>query len=264
MQETEKLKMELSDLKKIVRLQKQIEDKETDIASNMPVNSIQESNLKDKQKIDLTFRCKKCNFETNFEQALESHMDLKHTEYIENENQFKCYKCDFKGKTASNLKSHIEDTHSSLTSVDNEIKCRNCDIKFNEKWNLMKHRKEAHSMTVGTCKKFIAKTCPFTSSACWWRHDNSKDDRSNFSCYICEKTFVSRTEMMIHRKKYHIDMVPRCNQFEKGSCKFQSEFCWFKHVEAVNEHLNVRDTTKDSDAKLDFQKVTKNHDPTSA
>ena len=117
-------------------------------------------------------------------------------------------------------------------------------------------------MAVGVCKKFIAGTCPFTSSACWWRHDDSKDDKSSFCCYICEKTFTSRTDMMNHRKKYHTDMVPKCNQFERGVCKFQSQFCWFQHVENENDNLNMEDDSKISDTNLDFHKVTKNHDPT--
>ena len=89
---------------------------------------------------------------------------------------------------------------------------------------------------------------------------------------MCDKTFESKSEMMRHRKNQHSSIVQRCNLFLKKSCRFQSEFCWFKHdIENTNDdHESNEDAFKDNKETINepnepsvFQKAMKNPDPPS-
>ena len=263
-EEAEKLKIELNDLKKIMNLQKQLEDdkanmnkKSEEIETNMEIESRSE------HFIIGTFKCDKCSFETNTKSTLESHVKSQHLTHVQVKQNFKCDECNFTSIGYNQLKAHLELHHQSSGNGQLEIKCRICNVAFNDKRSLMKHRKEEHLATVSVCKKYVTGTCPFTASACWWRHEEKKDDQLNLSCYICDKKYESRSELMSHRKKYHIETVPQCSQFVKGICKFQPQFCWFQHCNKDNVNDNTIDTSKVSDKNVDFQKVTKNHDPMS-
>ena len=40
---------------------------------------------------------------------------------------------------------------------------------------------------------------------------------------------------MTHKKKEHIENVSICWNFSDGSCPFEDDSCWFKHVTEPNE-----------------------------
>ena len=41
---------------------------------------------------------------------------------------------------------------------------------------------------------------------------------------------------MTHKKKEHIENVSICRNFSDGSCPFEDDSCWFKHVTEPNEN----------------------------
>ena len=48
---------------------------------------------------------------------------------------------------------------------------------------------------------------------------------------MCGESFQSLVEMMSHRKRTHSDTIRQCFQFTRNNCRYQSEFCWYKHQE---------------------------------
>ena len=90
------------------------------------------------------------------------------------------------------------------------IQCRICGEEFIEKWNLMKHRKESHITAVGPCRKLVDGNCNFTSESCWWNH--AENISENVQCFICNKTFDNKTDMMGHRKKNHSSIIQKCSR----------------------------------------------------
>ena len=156
---------------------------------------------------------------------------------------------------------------------DEEIKCRNCGEKFFGKSNLMIHRKQTHINTVADCKNNQEGKCLFTSDKCWWNHNKNSDSiskrDSKMNCYVCSKTFETKSEMMIHRKIKHADLVKVCHNFKKNNCKLQNKFCWFLHkdeedivtdTEALEkENKNTEDITEKESSV--FQNVSGNLKP---
>ena len=136
----------------------------------------------------------------------------------------------------------------------------------------MVHRKKNHQATVAVCRKFTEGACNFTSESCWWNHFEKENINGRIQCFMCDETFESKSEMMRHRKNQHSSIVQRCNLFLKKSCRFQSEFCWFKHdIENTNDdHESNEDAFKDNKETINepnepsvFQKAMKNPDPPS-
>ena len=58
---------------------------------------------------------------------------------------------------------------------------------------------------------------------------------NNLTCRYCENAFDTKKELMIHRKKYHIERVNVCREFSKGVCPLTDSVCWYNHQEKVNE-----------------------------
>ena len=54
-------------------------------------------------------------------------------------------------------------------------------------------------------------------------------------CRFCEHCFNTKKELMIHRKKYHIERVDICRDFSRGVCPFIDNVCRYKHDQTVNE-----------------------------
>ena len=59
-----------------------------------------------------------------------------------------------------------------------------------------------------------------------------------FECSICDMRYPCKKELMSHRKKKHIEIVPICRNFIKGTCHFEN--CWYKHERNAIETLNFK------------------------
>ena len=113
----------------------------------------------------------------------------------------------------------------------------------------MIHRKVEHVETVGRCRKYKEGQCQFSSNHCWWRHDEVMNESKEPQCIKCKSTFEDKSNLMSHLKQNHPTSVPLCKNYEKGDCRFNDKFCWFKHN-------NVSQ-------KQDFHKAAENPDPPS-
>ena len=225
-----------------------------------------ESGQNEHKSIEEKLSCLKCEFQTSTETNLEAHMK-KHKEDIIN-----CVKCDFRTHTQTHLNEHIDEKHIEFNceecpfqattqvelnkhinlkhrfkgqKLEDVIKCKHCDEQFSAIWNLMYHRKQAHRNTVAFCKNKLADTCKFTSEKCWWNHErnNSVQNITIIECFICNQTFGTKSEMMVHRKKVHASLVKMCNNFLEDKCTFKEQFCWFKHDE---EKMDIEDKMEEN------------------
>ena len=92
----------------------------------------------------------------------------------------------------------------------------------------MEHRKDKHISTVAFCRNKKEGECIYSDETCWWKHSEQGKEEPN-KCYMCEKTFVNRGRLMLHKKVKHEATVRTCNYFDNGVCRFREESCWYKH-----------------------------------
>ena len=184
-----------------------------------------------------------------------------HLEPRVNEKQFNCNECDFQGTREIELNKHINIKHrvhgGNTTGM---IVCRNCGEQFTTKWNLMYHRKEVHSSTVGFCRNNLQGRCIYTEKMCWWSHVEKVEEIDlTIRCFMCNKTFETRSEMMVHRRKEHYQIIRSCINFQSRNCRFTSESCWFKH-ELEKESDISKEAAKDDKMETEsvFQKEAEN------
>ena len=84
---------------------------------------------------------------------------------------------------------------------------------------------------------------------CFWRHTEQDNSTEHIQCYFCAKTFITKSELMKHRKKEHPSIVKECFKHQEGKCGYQDEFCWFIH--SMKEGQNEKNTKK-SDNKMEI------------
>ena len=75
----------------------------------------------------------------------------------------------------------------------------------------MNHRKSQHP-SQKKCRYFKLNACDFDAETCWYRHEsNKKEGEENIvvchSCKDCDDEFVSKSELMKHRKRMHKSKV---------------------------------------------------------
>ena len=285
-EENEKNKIKIKDLRKIKELRqevKKLEDennkddelllvemKNKGYKRSVPQSeSVPRRNTKNEGNNQMNIKCKKCSYISSGESHLKNHMKLIHSSNDE-EEEFNCMKCDYQGNSKFQLQKHTNIKHTNddkTTLTIGQIKCRLCGEDFEERVNLMIHRKVKHKTFVAQCKNYLEKNCTFTSESCWWIHE-TKDTRSEgIPCYVCNRTFNTKAKMMIHRKKYHSNIVKPCQKFLEGKCPFQEEFCWFNHnqskkVSTNAENDKIEDTfIIENEEASDFQQEIKKMKP---
>ena len=199
--------------------------------------------------------CYKCGYKALNDYLLRKHINTKHAEEGNTtgitEEEFNCEDCDFQGTEKEQLKKHFTLKHI--------LTCRNCNEEFKEKRMLMIHRKNKHPNSVAPCRKYAIGDCYFTSESCFWSHENKENGSQSVNCYICDKTFQSKIQVMNHRTMSHPTYIETCVKYLKGECPFQSKFCWFKHTEAPTKSLEEGNVVKDNFSV--FQKATKTSKP---
>ena len=114
----------------------------------------------------------------------------------------------------------------------------------------MQHRKNEHIGMVAVCKNYTAGNCSFSADACWWSHANPQDNGSkSISCFICNKSFESKIDMMKHRKRNHKNIVKQCEKFEQKCCSFTNKSCWYLHDQENENDLETKSVFSEGDRK---------------
>ena len=93
----------------------------------------------------------------------------------QDDDEYNCTECDFQGTSDSQLKKHVYHKHTPKSQHPGNIECRICGEFFETKWTLMNHRKDKHISFVRTCNKYLENRCIFTSSKCWWIHEEQQN-----------------------------------------------------------------------------------------
>ena len=260
--ENEKLKIEIKDLKETIEIDNEecVYERKTERDLKSHINENHDPS---------NFNCIKRNSRSKIKSNNVSHVD----EHVD-EKEFNCNGCDFQATTQLQLNKHTNLKHRTKEQMTDEvIKCKHCDDQFSDIWSLMNHRKLKHAHLVAQCKSITLNgKCRFTSEKCWWSHDTKKTDHNlAIKCFICDKSFTSKSEMMKHRKREHRSKVRKCTNFTQNQCPFVSESCWFLHEEDVNTGIELESKEDEKEVQNDdvdkstfepvFQKVTENLEP---
>ena len=82
------------------------------------------------------------------------------------------------------------------------------------------------------------------------------DAEHYLTCRFCENCFNTKKELMIHRKKYHIERVNICRDFSKGVCPFVDNVCWHDQTvierEIATTKLKCINVTKSLETNLNL------------
>ena len=114
------------------------------------------------------------------------------------EKHHSCTHCDKQFKREENMKRHIEEEHSDQKSGGNI--CEQCGKSFTLERNLKQHLKNTHSPFFSS---FNCDHCEmsFKLKASLKRHQKEKHTGDAvFSCPLCEKEFVRKSNMLCHSK----------------------------------------------------------------
>ena len=261
-EENEKLKTEIKDLKQIISLSKDLKDAGASVADK----NILGQSKKDEGTSDHTSG-NNCDSKVT-EEADNPWKKINRKPYhstpkrkVIEEEEFNCYKCDFQGNTKAVLSKHISLKHVRRVVLnENLIECKYCGKQFNSKSEFMHHRKNDHSGTVAYCRNNVVGKCPFADDACWWRHDNEVTASDNISCFICDKTFNTKSEMMKHRKRDHKQIVKVCEKFKEQLCRYKSDSCWYSHEEEVDKNESGKEERVNNSQSV-FQKSSQDLKP---
>ena len=98
---------------------------------------------------------------------------------------------------------HVKNKHEKKDHE--QFNYENCIFQGSSKEEFLKHQKVTH-LSQSTHKE-----------------DN------NFNCHACQKLFISKSDLMQHRKLDHPQIVKTCKYFIKGNCAYKNNICWYKH-----------------------------------
>ena len=201
---------------------------------------------------DIQICCNVCIYIATCEEELNWHMSEAHdlsSDHFDQDNF--CDICERLCKTESDLFAHKKEHQPTiLHNQSNRLNCNFCEDKFDKIGNLIAHKKKNHSEKVAICWQFTAGICEFGDTNCWFVHSQIKrnNEAVQFKCRSCEKTCISQSEFMRHRKQDHENIVPLCKNWVNGTCTFESTKCWFNHEnqEKNNESENHEKSIKEN------------------
>ena len=111
----------------------------------------------------------------------------------------------------------------------------------------MNHRRDVHPERRRRCRNDMNDNCSYEASECWWKHGSNTQKVSthiqekNKECTISEEMFVTKSEVMMHKKMQHEDSVPLCYKFKEGKCDFPPNRCWYFHKK--ERHVGAHENT---------------------
>ena len=204
-------------------------------------------NLRDFGEREEEFNCNECAYQGYSQEYLQKHIRFTHTM-----EKYKCQRCDYQAAGADDLYKHSKNIHTNGRNTEckksehtcckpdkhidekhnqnGNFRCRSCGKEFQSKYQLMNHRKSEHPNTLAPCRDYLEERCRFDADKCWWNHKDGK--QANIECFFCEKSFHTKTKVMMHRKNEHPKTVKQCSQFIHKQCPF-NEMCWFKHEDTI-------------------------------
>ena len=216
-EEVEKLKVELKDLKQILKLKDDIKEKgleesvvEKDKIENPWTAKVPKKNQFQKQNVPEKAMgskvcCSSCSFTCENTFQLVKHANLKHSDQRK-EEEFNCNNCDFQGTSKDQLNKHSNWKHAIHSIV-----CKYCDETFLEKSSLINHNKVKHPQNIAPGMGQVSCTsCSFTckNTLQLVKHSNLKhsDQRKEeeFNCNNCDFQGTSKDQLNKHFNLKHL------------------------------------------------------------
>ena len=136
--------------------------------------------------------CKECGHEASDDTTLEKHRIDKHG--ASKQPSFKCHKCDYESDDTQAIDSHGRAKHGIL-------KCELCDYQSEEKDILGKHMTThtgPNILPCGVCEFETRKKATLDNHMDRKHKANSKVDTRVFNCGKCEKVFVGQLRFTYH------------------------------------------------------------------
>ena len=190
-----------------------------------------------KQKAD-AFECSDCEISFDTRISLKNHTEASHKKNVE----YNCHYCSFQGHDEASLKKHYSvSKHNSSEEgslIENNFHCHSCGENFALKKTMMEHRRDQHKDQIKRCRYFLNGICEFEDETCWYRHSDNQNEGSEFRCSFCDVVLKSKAELIAHRQNAHApDKVKVCRDYQRGSCRYSEDECWYKHVSgSVSDH----------------------------
>lgn len=171
----------------------------------------------------------------------------------EDEQRLWCIECEYPAEDLYDLGEHMYEVHAE-DNTEYEVSCHHCGNFYKTKGDLMIHSKRAHPEKVKPCRNFLEGTCDFSDNDCWYKHDETeRKSPHSFTCSICKKVFKLRSDYMSHRKKKHIEIVPKCRSAE--TCHFGISNCWYNHSELNDSKEENMDISNEDNNKKILEKL---------
>ena len=162
--------------------------------------------------------------------------------------QRNCPKCYFQSSCKDEMDNHFKMSHvakgdkSQVVIRTERITCRNCKVEFSNYWSLMNHRRDNHP-TDKACRYDLEDRCKHSSQECWYKHKNGKNPSNTTTktylnkCFECELNFRDKNELMMHKKKEHIEQCKPCEKYLMNECSREST-CWYPHTQSQDLQKN--------------------------
>ena len=164
------------------------------------------------------------------------------TTLLDEELTFPCQLCIYNADSEMDLRVHMDYAHD-LDDDDllSKFKCKVCNNICKGKQHLMNHIKVVHGDTLPNCKFYQNDSCKFNEKSCWYVH--KKDVVGELKCRYCEQIFYSKSDVMFHQKKDHIDKIPICKNHVHAKCKYKIK-CWYTHPAIESNDANMSNNEK--------------------
>ena len=125
-----------------------------------------------------------------------------------------------------------------------------------------------HSVPVQTEEILLCHKCDYVAEDIIELDGHTYSDHAPeeyLHCRFCENAFDSLRELMLHRKKHHLNRVNVCWDYSNGVCTYGESDCWFKHSTAVEtasrgltrSNCNICDETFTSRSELMYHNKRK-------
>ena len=179
--------------------------------------------------INETLFCKQCYYSCKKGQQLNNHIAAKHEGKKHN-----CPQCDKEYTYSNDLKKHIKADHEGYRIN----KCDKCPYSTKRRWYLKIHEKRRHQVKMESVsvdnllqprisqksriqkskiKQLRCKKCSYTTKRKTnlklhrRKYHSSKSERATYSCPDCEQEFLEYKELKVHIKEYHRRIGFKCD-----------------------------------------------------
>ena len=216
-EDEEKLKIEVKDLKEMVRL---MENEEIVTDKTEIVNEKHTRKQMETHKTSRENECTKCNYNFSTKSKLSEHIRSEHVLNV----QHPCTKRSFDFKSKEDISQHT----TSNQRQELEYNCNDCCYQATSLAELKLHTKRAHIND----EELYCSQCKFQASSNSELRAHKADKhplKDSMRCRICGEVFESKPFLMQHRKNKHVDTVNHCKNNAKGDCPYSSEKCWWRH-----------------------------------